>query len=90
MGQAVRHVLFYTSGDLAKAAEHFPAHQAWYGEFMRRGLLLALGPFADREGSMAIFTTLEAAEDFAAGDPFVLHGVVSQWRVREWREATPA
>jgi uncharacterized protein YciI len=26
--------------------------------------------------------------EFASGDPFVEHGVVSGWQVREWREAT--
>ena len=36
---------------------------------------------------MAIFTTREAATEFAEGDPFVLHGVVSKWSVREWDEA---
>lgn len=47
-----------------------------------------IGPFSDpREGAMGIFTTREAAEAFAADDPFVLHGVVSHWQVREWLEA---
>jgi hypothetical protein len=27
--------------------------------------------------------------DFASGDPFVEHGVVSGWQVREWRVVTP-
>jgi hypothetical protein len=89
MAQAQRHVLFYESGDRSRAAEVFPEHQAWYSGFMGRGELLALGPFADRGGSMAVFTTREAAEAFVAGDPFVKHGVVSGWQVREWREATP-
>jgi uncharacterized protein len=89
MGQAMRHVLIYDSGDLSKAVEIFPQHQAWYTEFMRRGVLLSLGPFTDREGSLAVFTTREAADAFVAGDPFVSHGVVSAWRVREWREVTP-
>ena len=40
----------------------------------------------EREGSMGIFTTREAAEEFAQGDPFVLHGVVARWHVREWNE----
>ena len=35
---------------------------------------------------MGIFTTREAAEKFAAGDPFVLNGVVTGWLVREWME----
>jgi hypothetical protein len=56
---------------------------------MQRGVLLALGPFSDRSGSIAVFTTREAAEEFASGDPFVRNGVVSRWQVREWREVTP-
>jgi uncharacterized protein len=86
---AARYVLFYDTGDLTLAAENFPAHQARYTEFMRSGVLTSLGPFADREGSMAVFTTREAAEEFAVGDPFVLNGVVSRWHVREWLESTP-
>jgi uncharacterized protein YciI len=86
---AQRYVLFYESGDLSLAAEHFPAHKARYTEFMNRGVLLALGPFTDRGGSMAVFATHEAAMDFAAGDPFVEHGVVSAWQIREWRVVTP-
>jgi uncharacterized protein YciI len=35
---------------------------------------------------MAIFTTREAAEEFAKGDPFVLNGVVRDWQIREWDE----
>ena len=35
---------------------------------------------------MSIFTSREAAEEFARGDPFVLNGVVSNWFVREWDE----
>ena len=86
----LRYVLFYENGDITLAAENFPAHQARYTEFMRRGVLTSLGPFSDRGGAMAVFTSLEAAEEFAAADPFVLNGVVSKWYVREWREVTPA
>jgi uncharacterized protein YciI len=89
MRNDVRYVLFYESGDLSLAAEHFPAHQARYTDFMDRGVLLALGPFTDGAGSIAIFTTHEAAMDFASGDPFIEHGVVSAWRIREWRSAAP-
>jgi predicted enzyme related to lactoylglutathione lyase len=39
------------------------------------------------EGSMAVFKTREAAEEFVAGDPFVLNGVVRGWQIREWNEA---
>jgi uncharacterized protein YciI len=89
MSQAVRYVLFYESGDLSLAVENFPAHRARYEEFMSRGDLLSLGAFTDRKGSIAIFTSQKAAEDFASSDPFVLAGVVSEWHVREWNAASP-
>ena len=84
----MRYVLFYESADdvMSKAPAHFPAHQARFEEFHAAGTLVGLGTFADpqTEGSMAIFTTREAAEEFASGDPFVLNGVVRNWHVREW------
>ena len=86
----MKYVLFYQPADdvAAKAPPHFPAHQERFQDFHARGLLLMLGTFADpqTQGSMAIFTTREAAEEFAAGDPFVINGVVRRWEVREWNE----
>jgi hypothetical protein len=29
----------------------------------------------------------KAADEFVRGDPFVLHGVVRNWTIREWNEA---
>jgi hypothetical protein len=74
---------------LGKAPAHFDAHSARGQEFHDRGSLLMYGPFGDpqNEGSMAVFTTREAAEEFATGDPFVQNGVVRNWFVREWDEA---
>jgi uncharacterized protein len=89
MGQAIRYVLCRESGDLTRAVELVPAHRAMYSGFMDRRLLLALGPFADRSSSMGVFTTRGAAEEFAAGDPFVRNGVISSWQIRAWHEATP-
>lgn len=86
----MKYVLLYESSPdvRAKAPLHFPAHRARMQDFHWRGTLLMSGPFGDpeREGSMGIFTTREAAEEFAQGDPFVLHGVVARWHVREWNE----
>jgi uncharacterized protein YciI len=86
-----KYVLFYESADdvASRAPRHFPAHSARCQEFHARGLLLMVGTFADpqTDGSMAIFTTRDGAEEFAAGDPFVLNGVVARWDVREWNEA---
>ena len=84
-----KYVLQYESAEdvRAKAPAHFAAHKARWREFLDQGTLLMIGTFTDLEGSMAVFTTREAAEEFARSDPFVLNGVVSSWRVREWNEA---
>lgn len=87
----MKYVLLYESADdvLEKAPAHFEAHSARGMEFHERGSLLMYGPFGDpqREGSMAVFRTREAAQEFAQGDPFVLNGVVRAWEIREWDEA---
>jgi uncharacterized protein YciI len=90
MSDTAKYVLFYESGDdvVSKAPAHFPAHRARIDEFHGRGELLMVGTFADpqTQGSMAIFRSREAAEDFVAGDPFVRNGVVRAWEIREWNE----
>jgi hypothetical protein len=86
----MKYVLFYESVDdfRPKAIEHFPEHQKRFMEFHARGELLMIGPMMDGSGdAMGIFTTQRAAEEFASSDPFVLNGVVREWRVREWNEA---
>lgn len=82
-------VLQYESAEevRAKAPLHFAAHKAHWHAFLDQGTLLMIGTFSDLEGSMAVFSSREAAEEFAHSDPFVLNGVVSSWRVREWNEA---
>jgi uncharacterized protein len=81
-------VLLYTPADdvLARAPAHFPAHRARLDEFEAAGTLLLVGTFGDpqAQGSMAIFTTREAAEAFVAGDPFVHEGVVRSYEIRDW------
>ena len=85
------YVLFYESTDdvMSRAPVHYPAHRERLVEFKARGQLLLVGPFADprRDGSMAVFTSREAAEEFVAGDPFVGEGVVRSWTVKEWHES---
>jgi uncharacterized protein YciI len=85
----MKYVLLYeTAGGSADLIQqHAAAHRARWGEFQEAGSLLLIGPFADRSGAMAVFTSQAAAEEFAAGDPFVLHGVVATWQVKEWMEA---
>jgi len=66
---------------------HFQAHRARLDEFHARGLLLMAGPFANpADGALGVFTSREAAEEFIAGDPFVINNVVGKWRLLEWNE----
>jgi uncharacterized protein len=85
----VKYLLFYEPVDdvLTKAPAHFPAHSRRLDEFHARGALLMVGTFADpQEGSMSIFSSREAAEQFVEGDPFILNGVIRSWQIREWDE----
>src|SRR4051812_12440857 len=62
----MKHVLFYESvyDVMTKAPQHFPAHKERLDAFHARGDLLMVGTFGDpqREGSMSVFRTREAAE----------------------------
>jgi uncharacterized protein len=86
----VKYVVLYTSaeGVAERAPAHFEAHRAHWRRFLDSGELLEIGAFGDpqAQGSMAIFNSREAAEQFAKEDPFVLNGVVSSWELREWNE----
>lgn len=86
----MKYVLFYEASPdvLATAPLHGAAHRAHWQSFLADGTLLMVGPFSNpKEGALAVFTTRDAAERFANGDPFVINGVVDRWYVREWMEA---
>jgi uncharacterized protein len=86
----MKYVLFYESADnvTANAPPHFLAHRKRLDEFHERGDLLMVGTFGDpqSQGSMSVFASRKAAQEFADGDPFVLHGVVKRWEIRDWDE----
>jgi uncharacterized protein YciI/quinol monooxygenase YgiN len=92
-GPAPLCVVLYESADdlLETAPVHFPAHKARVDEFRGRGDLLLVGTFGDplNEGSMAIFGSRAAAEEFVRDDPFVINGVVKSWQIRDWNESFP-
>ncbi|RBY83866.1 hypothetical protein DQ238_00015 [Geodermatophilus sp. TF02-6] len=73
---------------LPLARQHGPAHAARLHEFHDRGVLLMVGTFDEPANgeALGVFTTRESAEEFVAGDPFVVHGVVAEWSVRPWNE----
>jgi uncharacterized protein YciI len=82
-------VMFYesTPEGLAKAREHIAAHRDRLDQFNARGQLLLAGPLSDMSGrALGVFVSRAAAEEFIAGDPFVVHGVVAKWSVVEWNE----
>lgn len=80
-------VVFYDLAEdgLARIPGNYAAHVARLEEFRARGGLLMAGPLGNPpEGALSIFTDRAAAEEFVAGDPFVLNGVVGEWRMVEW------
>ena len=83
-------VLTYRAVDdfLDLAMQNYPAHSARVDEFHGRGVLLMVGTMAEpmNGDAMAVFTSREAADEFVAGDPFVLNGVVAEHSVRAWDE----
>lgn len=73
---------------LSKARANLSAHQNRLQEFHRNGTLLMAGPYGTPPmGALGIFTTRAAAEEFVAGDPFVIDGVVGKYIIHEWSEA---
>jgi uncharacterized protein YciI len=90
MGGSMKYVLFYESAEdfRSKVPAHIEAHRALWGEFHAGGHLLMVGPFMDAPagGAMGIFTNRDAAERFVKVDPFVAHGIVARWTIREWNE----
>jgi uncharacterized protein YciI len=91
---AVKYVMTYRAVDdfLPLARANIQGHRARLDEFHARGLLLLAGPL-DEPGNgdaMGVFSTREAAEEFIAGDPFVVHGVVAEWSIQAWTEVLQA
>ena len=63
------------------------AHLAYARQAVERGELVLGGALANpADGAVLMFkgSSPEAAEAFARHDPYVLNGLVTAWRVREW------
>lgn len=67
-------------------AEHMARSRRWHAE----GRLLMAGAFLDRPGepmeTMAVLRTREDAEEFGAGDPFVVAGTARVAAIRPWAD----
>ncbi|GAA2725550.1 YciI family protein [Cellulomonas aerilata] len=86
----MKHVLRYTAVEdfMPLAAANGAAHVRRLHEFHDRGVLLMAGTLQEPMNgeALAVFTSSEGAEEFVAGDPFVLNGVVASWTIRPWDE----
>lgn len=86
----------------AKRAAARPAHLARLQALQEEGRLLLAGPFpavdaadpgpAGFTGSLIVaeFASLEAAEEWAAADPYMAAGVYAQVAVRPFKKVLPA
>ncbi len=56
-----------------------------------QGRLILAGPFSDKSGSLIVFEadSLEAAKDFAAGDPYVTESVFDHYEVIPFKQIFP-
>jgi uncharacterized protein YciI len=72
---------------LARRDAYRGAHLRLAWEAHGRGDLLLGGALADPvDGAMLLFQgdSATVAEDFAKADPYVLNGLITRWRVRQW------
>lgn len=63
------------------------AHLEYARQAVARGELVLGGALANpADGAVLLFrgSSPAVAEAFAAADPYVAHGIVTNWRVREW------
>jgi len=73
----------------ASAPDDIRTHLERMKEFQAQGKMLLAVVFSDPEPplrTMAVLTSREYAEEFARGDPFVVHGMVEEWHIREGRD----
>jgi len=84
-----RYVLIGRDGPrgLELRKQHRPAHLANLAPLAEQGRVVYAGPLLDEAGapcgSVVVFEaeSLAAARSFAAGDPYVVHGVFERWEV---------
>ncbi len=85
----MHYLLFYDVVDryAERRAPFRAAHLAHARQAVERGELVLGGALANPvDGTVLLFKSASpaAAESFARHDPYVLNGLVTAWRVREW------
>ena len=89
-GIAMHYLLFYDAVDNyeERRKPHREAHIAYARAAIARDELVLAGALSGpADGAVLLFRadSPAAAENFAKSDPYVLNGLIKQWRVREWR-----
>lgn len=77
----------YVENIVERRAPYREAHLAMVRDYVDRGELVLGGAFADPADGAAIVFKLEdktKVEEFVRKDPYVVNGLVSGWRIREW------
>jgi len=82
-------LLFYDVVDdyVGRRAPFRAAHLSLIQKAQDRGELVMAGALADpADGAVLVFRgpSAQPAESFAKADPYVLNGLVKNWRVRAW------
>ena len=75
------------NGFVERRAPFRDVHLALVREAHDRGELAMAGAFGDpADGAALLFTTSDGtvAVQFAESDPYVMEGLVTNWRVRRW------
>ncbi len=89
MDTGAHHVLFYdyVPDILERRGPHRDGHLAWLREWAADGRMVAAGALGDPPtGAAIVFHVDDPAviEDYVAGDPYVIAGLVDSYRVVPW------
>lgn len=77
----------YVENVVERRAPHREGHLALVREYVDRGELMLGGAFADPADGAAIAFKVDdksKIEEFVEKDPYVVKGLVTGWRIREW------
>jgi uncharacterized protein YciI len=86
----MKHFLLFYDGApdyLVRRPQFRDAHLRHAWAAVERGEIVVAGALADPvDGAVLMFqgANKSVAEEFARSDPYVLNGLVANWRVREW------
>jgi uncharacterized protein len=85
----MHYLLFYELVDdyLTRRGEFRPEHLTKGWQAVERGELVVGGALTGPADTAVLLfkgNSPEVAEKFASNDPYVLHGLVRRWYVREW------